>query len=75
MLSNFAELDLTALPSLAAGEARALRVPLVAATPETLRGYGHVVPDFAAARVAIVTWPQPGRLTALQRAEITRRTG
>jgi hypothetical protein len=61
MLSNFAELDLNALPSLRAGAVRAHRVPLVAATPESLLGYGHVVPDFAAARVAIVTWPQPGR--------------
>jgi ureidoglycolate lyase/seryl-tRNA synthetase len=30
------------------------------ATAETLRGYGSVVPDFAAGVVTIVTWPQPG---------------
>jgi ureidoglycolate lyase len=53
---------LTALPSLrrrrGAGASRAAgrRHAGIA-----LRGYGHVVPDFAAARVAIVTWPQPGR--------------
>jgi hypothetical protein len=60
MFSNFAELDLAAMPSLAAGAVRAHRVPLVAATAETLRGYGHIVPDFAPAHVTIVTWPQPG---------------
>jgi ureidoglycolate lyase len=59
MLSNFADLDLTAMPSLARGEVRAQRVPQIAATNETLRGYGHVVPEFAPARVTIVTWPQP----------------
>jgi len=60
MFSNFAELDLTALPSLASGAARAHRVPLVVATVATLRGYASVVTDFAAGRVTIVTWPQPG---------------
>jgi len=60
MFSNFAELDLTALPSLASGAARAHRVPLVVATAATLRGYASVVTDFAAGRVTIVTWPQPG---------------
>src|SRR5258707_2872111 len=60
MFSNFAELDLAALPSLAGGAARADRVPLVAATAASLRGYGSIVTDFAAARVTIVTWPQPG---------------
>jgi ureidoglycolate lyase/seryl-tRNA synthetase len=60
MFSNFAELDLAALPSLAGGAARAHRVPLVAATAASLRGYGSIVTDFAVARVTIVTWPQPG---------------
>src|SRR5258707_8284636 len=60
MFSNFAELDLAALPSLAGGAARAHRVSLVAATAASLRGYGSIVTDFAAARVTIVTWPQPG---------------
>ena len=59
MFSNFAELDLTALPSLASGAARAHRVPLVAATAVALRGYARIVTDFAAGRVTIVTWPQP----------------
>jgi ureidoglycolate lyase/seryl-tRNA synthetase len=60
MLTNFAKLDLAAMPSLARGEVRAHRVPLVVATDETLRGYGYVVPDFARGRVTIMTWPQPG---------------
>jgi ureidoglycolate lyase len=60
MFSNFAGLDLAAPPSIARGEARVHAVPLVAATAESLRGYGHIVEDFAAAAVAIVTWPQPG---------------
>jgi ureidoglycolate lyase len=60
MFSNFAAVDLNALPSLARGEARAQRVPGVMATPDSLRGYGHVVTDFGAARVTIETWPQPG---------------
>ncbi|HZS84641.1 MAG TPA: ureidoglycolate lyase [Stellaceae bacterium] len=60
MFSNFAGLDLAAMPSIARGEARALPVPLVAADAETLRGYGRIVASFAAAEVTIVTWPQPG---------------
>jgi ureidoglycolate lyase len=60
MFSNFAELDLAALPSLASGAARAHSVPLVMATAATLHGYGSIVADFAAGQVAIVTWPQPG---------------
>jgi ureidoglycolate lyase/seryl-tRNA synthetase len=58
--SNFAALDLNAMPSLARGEVRAHRVPLLAATDQTLRGYGRTVAEFAAAAVTIVTWPQPG---------------
>jgi len=48
------------MPSLAKGEVRAHRVPLVNATEQSLRGYGHIVPEFARHRVTIVTWPQPG---------------
>ena len=59
MFSNLAALDLAAMPSLAAGEVRAHRVKLVAATDDTLRGYGHIVPDFTRGHVTIVTWPQP----------------
>src|SRR5258708_30820093 len=60
MFSNFAALDLAALPSTGRGEARIHAVPLVVATAETLSGYGSVVTDFAAGAVTIVTWPQPG---------------
>lgn len=59
MLSNFAASDLKAMPSLARGEVRAHRVPLALAAEQTLRGYGHIVPEFASGRVTIVTWPQP----------------
>jgi ureidoglycolate lyase len=59
MFSNFSARDLGAMPSLAAGEVRAHRVPVIAATGETLRGYGHIVRNFAEERVSIVTWPQP----------------
>ncbi len=48
------------MPSIARGEVRAHRVPLVAATGETLRGCGRIVSDFARDGIAIVTWPQPG---------------
>jgi len=60
MFSNFAALDLAALPSTGRGEARIHAVPLVVATAQTLSGYGSVVTDFAAGAVTIVTWPQPG---------------
>jgi len=59
-LSNFAGVDLAAMPSLTRGEARALRVPAVAATAESLRGFGRIVTDFAGESVTIMTWPQPG---------------
>jgi ureidoglycolate lyase/seryl-tRNA synthetase len=58
-LSNFADQDLTALPSLARGEARVQRVPRVAASKDSLAGYGRIVTDFARDAVTIVTWPQP----------------
>jgi ureidoglycolate lyase len=61
IFSNFAALDLRAMPSLAGGEVRAHRVPLVAATEHALRGYGRIVPNLAQSAVTIVTWPQPGR--------------
>ena len=58
--SNFAGLDLKAMPSITRGEAAAYRVPLVIAGPESLRGYGHTVAEFAREPVTLVTWPQPG---------------
>jgi ureidoglycolate lyase/seryl-tRNA synthetase len=48
------------MPSLATGEVRAHRVPMIIATDASLRGYGHAVHDFARHRVTIVTWPRPG---------------
>jgi ureidoglycolate lyase len=48
------------MPSLERREVRAHRVRFATATDETLRGYGHLVPDFASHAVRIVTWPQPG---------------
>ncbi len=59
-ITNFAALDLSAPPSLARGGARAHRVPLVAATAASLRGYGRIVSNFARDAVTIVTWPQSG---------------
>ena len=35
-----------------------LLVPIVRATPETLAGYGNLVPDFDAEHVTRVTWPK-----------------
>jgi ureidoglycolate lyase len=61
MLSNFAAVDLRAMPSLTRGEARAHRVRCVIAGEASLAGYGCIVRDFAAHPVSIVTWPQPGR--------------
>jgi len=60
MFSNFAALDLAAMPSIVRGEARVHRVKLVAATEQTLRGFGRIIPEFARGEVTIVTWPQPG---------------
>jgi ureidoglycolate lyase/seryl-tRNA synthetase len=60
ILSNFSALDLSALPSLERGEVRAHRVPQLRATHESLKGYGHLVAEFARDPVSIVTWPQPG---------------
>ena len=60
MLSNFAEIDFACLPSIMDGTVRAHRVPKVLATAESLRGYGHMIADFATGQVEIVTWPQPG---------------
>jgi ureidoglycolate lyase len=58
--SNFAGLDLKAMPSLAGGKATAHRAPMVNATLESLRGYGRIVAEFEPEPVTIVTWPQPG---------------
>jgi ureidoglycolate lyase len=60
MFSNFSSADLSAMPSLARGEARVHRAPLMAATAENLRGYGHIVPSFEQGSVTIVTWPPSG---------------
>ncbi len=35
-------------------------VPLVAATPASLEGYGRLVDDYGAAEIEIVTWPAAG---------------
>lgn len=58
-LSNFAAVDLAAMPSLTRGEVRSHRVPLIAASDKSLRGYGHTVSNFQQGSVTIVTWPQP----------------
>jgi ureidoglycolate lyase len=58
--SNFTGIDLDKLPSIARGEAKVFKAPLVRATADSLKGYGHLVNDFASAKVTIVTWPQPG---------------
>ena len=58
--SNFAAVDLERMPSLARGEVRVQRVPGVAATPASLKGYGHLVREFAKDPVTIVTWPAAG---------------
>ncbi len=58
MFSNFAAVDLAAMPSLARNEARAHRVRWLEATEQSLRGYGHIVAG-AHEAVTIVTWPQP----------------
>ncbi len=60
MLSNFAGIDLASPPSIATGTVGAHRAPLVVASPDTLRGFGHVVANFHTGIVEIVTWPQPG---------------
>ncbi len=58
--SNFAGVDLARMPSIARGEARMVTAKRVRATAESLKGYGHLVEDFATGKVTIVTWPQPG---------------
>jgi len=37
-----------------------LSVPIVRATPETLAGFGKLVPDFNSEQVTRVTWPKAG---------------
>jgi hypothetical protein len=46
-------------PDLPAGLA-CLSMPVVAATPETLRGYGYLVDDPGQCRIEIVRWPSMG---------------
>ena len=58
-ISNFAGVDLRAMPSIARGEAGFVEAPLVLATPRSLDGYGHLVEDFTTAKVTIVPWPKP----------------
>jgi ureidoglycolate lyase len=48
------------MPSLADGAIRIQCVPLVRASSDSLRGYGHPVSDFSKHPVTLVTWPQPG---------------
>jgi ureidoglycolate lyase len=60
MPSNFAAVDLLAMPSLARDEARIHAVRSVIATPASLEGFGRVVTELASAQVTIVTWPQQG---------------
>jgi ureidoglycolate lyase len=35
-------------------------IPIVEATPESLKGYGYLVDDFATAKIEIVRWPAQG---------------
>ena len=60
LFSNFAAVDLDRMPSIAHGEVRVHRVPRIAATAESLEGYGRKVHDFARDRVSLVTWPASG---------------
>jgi ureidoglycolate lyase/seryl-tRNA synthetase len=48
-------------PSIAKGEARVHRLPLVEATAESLKGFGEIVPEFRNAKVKMVPWPLSGR--------------
>ena len=47
-------------PSIAKGEARVHRLPLVTATRESLAGFGERAPDFASAKVKMTPWPLKG---------------
>ena len=47
-------------PSIKKGEAKVHRLPVVEATAESLRGFGEIVTDFAAAEVKILPWPLSG---------------
>ena len=60
IVSNFAALDLGRMPSVARAEARVHRVRSVAASADSLTGFGSVVADFSHHPVTIVTWPRPG---------------
>jgi ureidoglycolate lyase len=55
---NFSGIDLAALPALSA--VRVVHARHVVATEESLRGYGHLVPDFERADLTIVPWPVKG---------------
>jgi ureidoglycolate lyase len=56
---NQSGLDLTNPPSVATLKPSHL-VPLALATNESLRGFGHVITDFATAGCAITPWPTSG---------------
>lgn len=49
-----------AWPSIAKGEAKVHRLPLVEATARSLDGFGEIVPDFASSKVRMVPWPLSG---------------
>jgi hypothetical protein len=59
-VSNFAGVALEAMPSAADPAVGVFRVPVLAATAESLLGYGHFVDDHRDELVEIVTWPRPG---------------
>lgn len=58
--ANFSGIDLSALPSIARGDARVVRARSVVATAEALAGYGRLVDDFDDAELTIVPWPVRG---------------
>ncbi len=60
-LANQTGHDLEAMPSTRRGEAKVFEVPLRAATPAALRGFGRLVAPGEPAAVTIVRWPQHGR--------------
>lgn len=59
-ISNFAGIDLDAMPSSADPAIGIFRVPVIAASAASLAGYGHFVDDHRDESVTIVTWPQGG---------------
>ena len=39
---------------------KVIEIPLVEATNETLKGYGHLVNNYKDSEIEIVTWPRQG---------------